>query len=78
MNLKNNFGKFYLVFSVILKIINKTPAIIIVPPMNNSLVGFSPSKKIAANSPVRGIPIVTIGKTLYKGLFLKHSKNNHK
>ncbi len=40
-----------------------------IPPINNSKVGFSPSKKIAASKPVKGIPIVTIGKTLYKGLF---------
>ena len=30
-----------------------------------------PKIKIAANKPVGGIPIVTIGKTLYKGLFFK-------
>ena len=28
-------------------------------------------RKIAANSPVGGIPIVTIGKTLYKGFLFK-------
>ena len=39
--------------------------------MNNSLVGSSPKRKIAAYSPVGGIPIVTIGNTLYKGLFFK-------
>ena len=38
---------------------------------DNSLVGSSPRINIAANNPVGGIPIVTIGKTLYKGLFFK-------
>ena len=45
--------------------------IIIAPPINNSLVGSSPKRKIAANNPVGGIPMVTIGNTLYKGLFFK-------
>ena len=31
--------------------------------------------KTDANRPVGGIPIVTIGNTLYKGLFFKHNKN---
>ena len=44
---------------------------LIAPPINNSCVGFSPNRKIAANKPVGGIPIVTIGSTLYKGLFFK-------
>ena len=48
-----------------------TPIIIITPPMNNSVVGFSPKRNMAANKPVGGIPIVTIGSTLYKGLFFK-------
>ena len=47
-----------------------TPNIITTPPINNSLVGFSPNKNIAASNPVGGIPIVTIGNTLYIGLFL--------
>ena len=34
---------------------------IIAPPINNSLVGSSPSRKIAAKRPVGGIPIVTMG-----------------
>ena len=37
---------------------------IIAPPINNSGVGFSPKRNIAANKPVGGIPIVTIGSTL--------------
>ena len=41
-----------------------TPNIIIAPPINNSGVGFSPKRKIAANNPVGGIPMVTIGSTL--------------
>ena len=49
-----------------------TPNIITTPPINNSLVGFSPNKNIAASNPVGGIPIVTIGNTLYKGLSLQH------
>ena len=48
-----------------------TPNIITSPPINNSLVGFSPNKKIAASKPVGGIPIVTMGNTLYNGLFLR-------
>ena len=47
------------------------PNIITNPPINNSVVGFSPNKKIAASNPVGGIPIVTIGNPLYKGLFFK-------
>ena len=31
------------------------------PPINNSGVGFSPKRNIAANRPVGGIPIVTMG-----------------
>ena len=31
------------------------------PPINNSLVGSSPKRKIAANNPVSGRPIVTMG-----------------
>jgi len=46
-----------------------TPRRIITPPTNYCVVGYSPKIKIAANNPVSGIPIVTIGKTLYKGLF---------
>ena len=43
---------------------NTTPIRIIAPPINSSDVGFSPKRKIAANNPVGGIPIVTIGRTL--------------
>ena len=39
--------------------------------INNSDVGSSPKRNIAANKPVGGIPIVTIGRTLYKGLFFR-------
>ena len=60
------FGYF---FFGLVKTIKITPIIIIAPPMNNSSVGFSPKRKIAANNPVSGIPIVTIGRTLYIGLF---------
>ena len=38
-----------------------TPTMIIAPPINNSVVGFSPKRNIAANKPVGGIPIVTMG-----------------
>ena len=48
-----------------------TPNIIITPPINNSDVGFSPNKNIAASNQVGGIPIVTIGNTLYNGLFFR-------
>ena len=48
-----------------------TPNIITNPPINNSLVGFSPNKKIAASNPVGGIPMVTTGNTLYNGLFFR-------
>ena len=44
-----------------MNIISITPTIIIAPPINNSLVGSSPKIKIAANNPVGGIPIVTMG-----------------
>ena len=63
-------GKNWLIiFSGLLNTINITPMTIIAPPINNSLVGSSPSRKIAAKRPVGGIPIVTMGSTLYKGLF---------
>ena len=38
---------------------------IINPPKYNSVVGFSLRSSIAASNPVKGIPIVTIGKTHY-------------
>ena len=40
------------------------PIRIIDPPIYNSEVGFSFNKRTAASKPVKGIPIVTIGKTL--------------